>query len=139
MNYRHIKSLIAKFLSGNNASKSVQSISEKLPIVTSIHNVLERINQSDTIDASMKLYSNRLVHIYLKAVIVNYDSCVGEAEDMALRLGRDIDTIYNEIMGHIEVCLIDIEHGAIFKDNLSDVFLSCLMGFEQKIEARTSY
>lgn len=139
MNYGHIKSFITKIFSGKSPAKDTHSVSAKSSMIASIHESLGRINQSDTIDDSMKLYSNRLVHIYLKAIMVNYDSCVGESEDTALRLGRDIDTIHNEIIGYIEACLIDIEYGAVFKDDLSDIFLSCLLGFEQKIESRASY
>lgn len=108
-------------------------------VVVSIHEVLNHINEDATIDCAMKEYANKLVHIYLTAIMGNYYSCVGAADETASRLGRGIDTINDDILIHVEACLIDIKHGAVFKDNLSDVFLSCLLSFEQKIESRITY
>lgn len=140
MNYSKIKTFISNLLSGSLPIEDSQpNIDPEPPIVTSIRNVLGRINAGSTVDSAMKEYANRLVHVYLNSITGNYYGCVGAADDTAARLGRSIEDIRDEIMSHIEACLIDIEHGAVFKDNLSDVFLTCMLDFEQQLESRTAY
>lgn len=140
MNYSHIKTFFSKLFSSGTIAKEEPLDGAETPlIVFSIHEVLTRINEASTVDCVMKEYANKLVHTYLTATMGNYYSCVGAADETASRLGRDIEAINNDILIHIEACLIDIEHGAVFKDNLSDVFLSCLLNFEQKLESRIAY
>lgn len=138
MNYNNIKELIGRFIRVTPISPSVPlDVPYEPEIVSSIHNALKRINDSTTVDTAMKEYANRLVGVYLVSITGNYHGCLGRSDETANRLGRTIADINNEILSHIEGCLVDIEHGAVFKDNLSDVFLSCMIAFEQKLESRT--
>lgn len=139
MNYTKIKKLISKLVSNSIAKRdnSPDAISVP-PVITSIHETLARINAMPTIDDAMKVYASRLVDVYLSATAGNYSACIGAAEEVAQRLGRSVESINTEIASQVEACLIDIEHGAVFKDNLSEAFLSCLLDFEQRLESRAA-
>jgi hypothetical protein len=97
---------------------------------------LRDITANPDIDTDMKIYADRLVKIYLPAILSSYNASKDNSDEIAQRLNRTVDNVKNEIFSYIEGCLTDIECGAIFKDNLADIFLTSMVEFEQRLESR---
>ena len=134
MNYDKIKKIVSGFFGVTLKEKGERSDIEQK--VLSIMQTYERISASDDVSSSMKGYAHRLVHNYLPAIQHAYDACAATPNDKVLRLNKSVDSIRLEAVEQIDSCLIDIEHGAIYKDNLGDVFLNTMIVFEAQLEAR---
>lgn len=137
MNYNAIKNLFSTLVGGVlNKYEPTAGLPEIDPVVLSITKTYHRIAVSSTVSAPMKDYAHRLVYSYLPAIECNYHACIATHNDKVLRLNRSVESIRDETLEYIDACLLDIEHGAVFKDNLGDVFLNTLITFETQIEAR---
>lgn len=100
-----------------------------------VYGSLKRIQASSEVSEDMKLYAQRLVDTYLPAVYCTYAACEGNSDTLN-RLNKDLEELKDNIISSIESCLLDIEHGAYFDDNLSNPFINCLLAFEQVIDDR---
>lgn len=139
MNYSVIKNLISKFVGGITNTSHDESLSPEKPVdhlVLKITDTYDRIEQSDTVAPAMKDYAFRLIYAYLPAIECSHHALTANPNDKILRLNKSVDGMRNDSLEQIEACLIDIEHGAVFKDNLGDVFLNALLDFEAKLEGR---
>lgn len=105
-------------------------------IIRSIKDTAKRINKNDGISNEMQVYAHRLVNVYLPAVNAIHKACTGMTDAKAARLDKAVNDTREESLLQIESCLIDIEHGAVFRDNLGDIFFNCQLNFEQVLEAR---
>ena len=136
MSMNFIKGVLNKLI---NFKQNTPSVSNNYTDdLADFHNKLIIINGSADIDDNMKRYANKLIHIYLPAVLSSYEACKDNSEEMSSRLNRTADDIKSEIMASIDSCLSDIEFGASFADNLPDTFLISMVDFEQKLESRQS-
>lgn len=137
MNYNTVKKLVnnifGSVLGGIDRSAEVDDID---PTVAKITQAYDRISESSTVTPTMKDYARRLTYYYLPAVECNYQALTATKNTKVTRLNRSVESIREESLECIHSCLLDIEHGAVFKDNLGDVFLNVLIVFEQQLEAR---
>lgn len=130
MNISSIKSFINRLINSKQDTPLVLDdyaiFNEKLSVIAA----------NPDINADMKKYANRLVNIYLPAILSSYNASKDNSDELAHRLNRTVDDVKIEIFSYIEGCLTDIECGAIFDDNLSDIFLTSMVEFEQRLESR---
>lgn len=137
MIYRNLKTFLGNLLSFSNQSEATETISSPMVVIPdSTSAILTRILASESVTPEMKEYADRIVNIYMPAIDASYKACAGVYNVTEARAGKSVEDVNAEIVGHIEECLIDIEHGAVFKDNLSNAFFLCLLDFENKIESR---
>lgn len=101
-----------------------------------IHRALDRVMDNKDVSDPMKQYATKLVDTYLPAIYCTYMASEGSADNVTARINKDIDKVRDNILTSIEACLIDIEHGAVFDDNLNNPFINCLLSFEQIIDDR---
>lgn len=137
MSYISIKKIVSTFLDDalNRKGKGGNAIEDD-PTVLNIMQTYDRVSISDDVSSPMKDYAHRLVHNYLPAIERAYEACTATPNNKVSRLNKSVDDIRLEVLEQIDSCLIDIEYGAIYKDNLGDVFLNTMIVFEAQLEAR---
>lgn len=137
MNISSIKSFINRLINSKQDTPLALNDSDCAKQDYAIFNEkLSVIVANPNINTDMKRYANRLVKIYLPAILSSYNASKDNSDEMAQRLNRTVDDVKTEIFYYIESCLTDIECGAVFKDNLADIFLTSMVEFEQRLESR---
>lgn len=118
-----------------DASEKVES-TESNSGTYRIHRALDRVMKNKEVSDSMKQYATKLVDTYLPAIYCTYMASEGSADNVAARINKDITKVRDNILSSMEACLVDIEHGAVFNDDLNSPFVNCLLSFEQIIDDR---
>lgn len=127
-----VKEVLRNWLDDNEKDK--ENTNPRISRILAIH---RRLKESDKVSPDMLVFSDRLVYNYLPAIEASFIACEGSDESLRVsRIKKDITEIKETILSSIESCLIDIEHGTVFADNLSSPFVNCLLDFESYIDAR---